>query len=415
MLADPNPTDAAEVDFTVTFSEFVTGVDIDDFDLGPAPLIGSQVASGASITSVIGAGKTYTVTANTGTGDGTLRILVNGNNSIRDAVNLPMADGLVGGDWYTVDKVAPTVVSSLRMDPDPTDDVFLDFIVFFNEVVTGVDPSDFTLTTTGSVSGASVTNVSSSGSARVVTVNRGAGNGTIRLDVLDDDTIRDIFNRPLNGEYTDGEFYTIDAFSILFEDDFEENNFNLWTRFNDGNGFLYPCGQAALHGNFGACVERGTNDKRKQLIDDSPENETAFNSRFSFDINNLSMTTGERFRFMQFKMDALRPAFIVLKYDAGVYSIQLNTLIDGFTKVKTGWVVLPNKPVTIEVEWEQSKARLPTTATPNCTWMIPSRQLFPIWTMIRFPSPASAWASPAGLRARASPGSSTSTMLPPAI
>ena len=59
---------------------------------------------------------------------------------------------------------------------------------------------------------------------------------------------------------------------------------------------------------------------------------------------------------MQFKMDALRPAFIVLKYDTGVYSIQLNTLIDGFTKLKTGWVVLPDAPTTIEVEWGQSSA-----------------------------------------------------------
>ena len=141
---------------------------------------------------------------------------------------------------------------------------------------------------------------------------------------------------------------------FLFEDDFENNNFDAWTRFNDGNGFLYTCGQAAIHGSYGACVERGTNDKRKQLIDDSPVNETTFNARFNFDINNLSMTTGERFRFMQFKMDALRPAFIVLKYDSGVYSIQLNTLLDNLTKVKTGWVVLPNAPTTIEVEWQQS-------------------------------------------------------------
>ena len=146
----------------------------------------------------------------------------------------------------------------------------------------------------------------------------------------------------------------ISIFPILFEDDFENNNFDAWTRFNDGSGFLYTCGQAAIHGSYGACVERGTNDKRKQLIDETPTNEITFNARFNFDINNLSMTTGERFRFMQFKMDALRPAFIVLKYDSGVYSIQLNTLLDDLTKVKTGWVVLPNAPTTIEVDWQQS-------------------------------------------------------------
>ena len=57
--------------------------------------------------------------------------------------------------------------------------------------------------------------------------------------------------------------------------------------------FLYPCAQAAMNGTYGACVERGDNDKRKQLIDDTPAYETAFNARFNFDINSLSMTTGE--------------------------------------------------------------------------------------------------------------------------
>jgi len=80
--------------------------------------------------------------------------------------------------------------------------------------VTGVAADDFVLNTTG-VTGTDVTGVSGSGTTDTVTVNTGSGNGTIRLDVVDDDSIRDMTNNPLggigagNGNYSSGEVYTI--------------------------------------------------------------------------------------------------------------------------------------------------------------------------------------------------------------
>ena len=73
---------------------------------------------------------------------------------------------------------------------------------------------DFSLTTTG-VIGASITDVSGSDSGYTVTVGTGSGNGTIRLNVVDDDTIVDDRNMPLggagtgNGSFTSGQTYTI--------------------------------------------------------------------------------------------------------------------------------------------------------------------------------------------------------------
>jgi hypothetical protein len=70
------------------------------------------------------------------------------------------------------------------------------------------------LTTTG-LAGASVSAVTGSGTTYTVTVNTGSGNGTIRLDVVDNDSIRDGSNHPLggngagNGSFTDGQFYNI--------------------------------------------------------------------------------------------------------------------------------------------------------------------------------------------------------------
>ena len=111
------------------------------------------------------------------------------------------------------------VVSSIRRGrPNPTSGAIVNFTVTYRESVTGVDTSapfnDFALTTTG-VTGAAVTGVSGSGATRTVTVNTGSGSGTIRLDVSDNDSIKDGPNNPLggpgagNGNYTLGEAFTI--------------------------------------------------------------------------------------------------------------------------------------------------------------------------------------------------------------
>ncbi len=109
----------------------------------------------------------------------------------------------------------PSVVSITRANGNPTNAASVDFTVTFSESVTGVGTADFDLTTTG-VSGASVTGVSGVGDTRTVSVNTGTGDGTIRLDVDDDDSIVDSGSLPLggvgsgNGDFTAGEVYTID-------------------------------------------------------------------------------------------------------------------------------------------------------------------------------------------------------------
>lgn len=315
--ADTNPTNAASVDFTVTFDQPVTGVDAADFVLTTTGL------SGTSITGVSGSGTTYTVTVNTGTGDGTVRLDLidddtivgngplggvgagNGNfttGEVYDVDHTPPSvdveqaggqgdptttgpinftvtfsesvtgfdatDVVIGGtagattavvsggpaiynvaidgmttpgtvtasvaanaaadgvgnlslaststdNTVTFAPPIPLVTSSNRVDPDPSAAASVDFTVTFNMSVTGVDTTDFALTTTGTIAGASVTGVSGSGSSYTVTVNTGTGSGTIRLDVVDDDSIVSGV-APLggvgagNGNFTSGQVYTID-------------------------------------------------------------------------------------------------------------------------------------------------------------------------------------------------------------
>ena len=83
----------------------------------------------------------------------------------------------------------------------------MDFTVTFSEPVTGVDITDFSLASTGGISGADVSGVSGGPTIYTVTVNTGTGDGTIRLDVLDDDSIRNAANLPLDGGYTGGELF----------------------------------------------------------------------------------------------------------------------------------------------------------------------------------------------------------------
>ncbi len=117
---------------------------------------------------------------------------------------------------FTPPDTTPPSVSSITLaNPNPTSASNVNFTAIFSEAVTGVDMSDFTIAITGSISGADVTAVSGSGSVYTVTVNTGTGNGTLRLDVTDDDSILDTANNPLggagadNGNFTSGEVYDV--------------------------------------------------------------------------------------------------------------------------------------------------------------------------------------------------------------
>jgi hypothetical protein len=109
----------------------------------------------------------------------------------------------------------PIVTSSLRADPSPTSAEIIHFTVGFSEPVVGVDAVDFALTVSG-VSEAVITNVTGVDSLYLVTVKTGKGNGSIRLDVIDNDSILDARGLPLggaglgNGNFAAGEAYTVD-------------------------------------------------------------------------------------------------------------------------------------------------------------------------------------------------------------
>jgi hypothetical protein len=107
------------------------------------------------------------------------------------------------------------VQSILREDPDPTSSTYVNYRVTFSDKVSGVDAADFSLATTGSLSGSSVTGVSGSGAAYIVTVATGSGSGTLRLDIPVTASISDLSLNPLSGlPYLGGEVYTVTGSSF---------------------------------------------------------------------------------------------------------------------------------------------------------------------------------------------------------
>ncbi|MDP4076332.1 DUF4347 domain-containing protein [Acidovorax sp. A1169] len=99
-------TNATSVNFTVKFSESVSGVDISDFSLTKG-----NTANG-TISSVTGSGDTYTVTVNSISGDGTVRLdLKSSGTGIRDTSSNAIPGGYTSGQLYTIDNTAPAVAS----------------------------------------------------------------------------------------------------------------------------------------------------------------------------------------------------------------------------------------------------------------------------------------------------------------
>lgn len=93
---------------------------------------------------------------------------------------------------------APEVASVTAVTASPTNAASVVFTVVFDESVTGVDISDFSVATTGLAAG-SVTNVTGSGTTYTVTITLSSGDGTVALDIVDDDSIENALNQPLGG------------------------------------------------------------------------------------------------------------------------------------------------------------------------------------------------------------------------
>lgn len=141
-------TNAASANYTINFSESITGLDTDDFNLTKTGTANGTVAS------VSGSGSTYTITVNSITGNGTLRLdLKNAGTNITDAAGNALTSGF-SGQSYTIDTQKPTasLSSSIGVSGSQTTTSPIPFTVTFSESVVGF-----------SLNGVNVTNATLSG------------------------------------------------------------------------------------------------------------------------------------------------------------------------------------------------------------------------------------------------------------
>ncbi len=161
---------------------------------------GSTNAANAFDTSTLGDGS-HNITAVMNMTDGTTTTLTADftvQNHAAPVVTIPAVSGIV------------------RAGTNPTNAGSVEFTVAFDESVSGVDPTDFALTTTGDLSGAAIGATVGTGSTYTVSVTTGTGSGTLRLDLVDNDSIVNASGSPLggsgsgNGSYASGETYSLD-------------------------------------------------------------------------------------------------------------------------------------------------------------------------------------------------------------
>ena len=176
-----NPTNAASVQWLVTFSEAVTGVGTGDF-----ALTGSG-APGASVTSVSAdSGTTRTVTVATGV-SGALTLSLHDDDSVVDGAGNPLAgvgtgtvgsggvtNGSLAGETYTVDKTGPTITITT---PPSGATYALNQVV--NASYTCTDPSGVATCTGPVADGAAINTATGGTSAFTVNATDSLGNAAV--------------------------------------------------------------------------------------------------------------------------------------------------------------------------------------------------------------------------------------------
>lgn len=140
----------------------------------------------------------YTIVAEDG--NGTASIFISASDAAGNTATLTNTTAL------TVDKTAPQVSSITRVSTSPTNLASVQFLVTFNETVTGVTADNFSLSGT---SGGTIGSISGTGSTRTVTVTTGV-DGTLKLNLTNVAGITDMAGNNLANTYSDGEEYLID-------------------------------------------------------------------------------------------------------------------------------------------------------------------------------------------------------------
>jgi hypothetical protein len=165
-----DPVRTSPINFTVVFSEAVTG-----FATGDVTVSGT--APGTKTATVTGSGPTYNVAVTGMTGSGTV-IAAIGSGKATDLAGNPNSASTSTDNTVNYDTVAPSVTINQAVgQADPTNTSPINFTVVFSEAVTGFATGDVTVS--GTAPGTKTATVSGSGPTYNVAVTGMTGSGTV--------------------------------------------------------------------------------------------------------------------------------------------------------------------------------------------------------------------------------------------
>ena len=170
--AQSDPTNVSLINFTVVFSESVTGFTSADITLGGT--------AGATTAVVTGSGANYNVAVSGMVTDGTITVAINAGVASDTTGNLNTA-GTSTDNEVTYNSTAPTVtINQAVTQVDPTNIPTIDFTVVFSELVVGFTNSDVTI---GGTAGANTVVISGAGLTYTVTVTGMTNDGTVIVSI----------------------------------------------------------------------------------------------------------------------------------------------------------------------------------------------------------------------------------------
>jgi hypothetical protein len=142
-------------------------------------------------------------------------LIVTNLNDDTVSVLLGNAIGNVNGQIYTIVPIGASAITRLSPATVTTGANSVTYAVTFNNPVTGVEPADFQVATTGGVVASRLVAVSGSGSSYSVTVSGIHGQGTVELNLIDNDGIHDSRGNPLGGPGDFNGSFLGQAYTIL--------------------------------------------------------------------------------------------------------------------------------------------------------------------------------------------------------
>jgi ribosomal protein L24E/UDP-3-O-acyl-N-acetylglucosamine deacetylase len=165
-----DPTDEPAVDFTVVFSEPVTGFTGSDVTIG-------GTAGGTKTATVTGSGTTYNVAVSGMTSDGTITVSVPEGKAVDAAGNGNTASTSTD-NTVTYENTDPSVTVNQASDQeDPTDESAIDYTVVFSKPVTGFTAGDVDVA--GTAGGTKTVTVTGSGTTYNVAISGMTSDGTV--------------------------------------------------------------------------------------------------------------------------------------------------------------------------------------------------------------------------------------------